>query len=365
MEVAGVVASIISAFGSGRALFQRMAGKKRTGRGREATLSEEEAWLRESLHNRPLEIERSYQQHVQRHGYRYEIGDSIAHSSLAHTLLTLNSGLIKVINRFLAKESMADIESRRTLLSLSEVAAADTLNALSQLSLRLNSQTIPPALKGPARPSKERADDEGSEELRPRTGSSGKLVSKQQKSRSSPPLIRGAWVRPKASNGALTSKKSSGKIKTESTLLKAGGKKGARAKPKQRDESPEVRAKPASSIEYHTQSSETHWGGQSPSSSMLVMPSEVTPRSHAHSYHTARPWSSSTTYTASTRIGEIPHSRSSRGFELQSIPESSCDPRLVEYLMSLPDPTEPDEPKKISRGKRFWRKDNRRAVEAV
>ena len=182
-------------------LFRRMSGKKPKRKGREPTYSEQELWLRDSLEQRPREIKESYSKSVARLGHRFEDGDSRAHTSLAHTLLVLNSGLINLINEALSMDSKKKDLSQRSLLTLSELAAAETLNALSQLSVRLSSrsQFHLPAPKTHARDAKVK-------ESKP------KRTQEESSSRKRPPplplplLVRGGWVRPKT--GSIVSSSS-------------------------------------------------------------------------------------------------------------------------------------------------------------
>ena len=383
-----MVASIISAFGNGRDLFRRMAGKKSKRKGREPTSSEEEAWLQDSLHHRPLEIQRSYQHHVSRHGHRYEIGDSIAHTSLAHTLLMLNSGLIKLINQALSKDSKDNL-SRRSLLSLSEVAAADTLNALSQLSLRLNSQSHL-TLQAPPRPPKEKPQRK--EDVSPDLKLKGGKGSASPKKRPGPTplLIRGGWVRPKTSSVVSTSSSKSGKSSTSKhqrsksePVVPKSSSKPPQSPTKAPKPTEDVAGTHEPSVLKKRSSLDVRHSQRPPS--MLIVPSDLfLPQSQGQAFQEhesppprppkiplhsrpnpnlhARPKSSGTMRSASTKIGEIPEDRFSR--TLKPVEEQSYDPRLVQYLMSTPDGMAPEQPKKRGRGFRFWKKDETQAVAA-
>jgi hypothetical protein len=394
-------------------LFRRMAGRKPKKRGREPTWSEGEAWLRESLQNRPVQIQRSYHQHVSRHGHRYEIGDSIAHTSLAHTLLTLNSGLIRLINQALSKEPKKDDLSRRSLLSLSEMAAADTLNALSQLSLRLASQsqlTLPAPMP---QASKEKADQK--QELKLKGGASKAPTKKRPGP--SPLLVRGGWVRPKTSSVVSSSSSKSGsekakpsnhqRSKSESAVSKPAAKKQAASSPKLPQSSTPQKSQAASPLPRQRSQSDLPRPERLPS--MFIVPSDLflqqsqiyeEPQGLYYSQHPAqqqypiqqpvpsspprppkiplhtrpnpnpqpqstRPKSSGTLRSASTKIGEIPDRTS---HHLHTVQEQAFDPRLVEYIMSTPDGASPDvaphmvtieqaKIRKRGRGFRFWKKE--------
>ena len=406
-----MVASIISAFGNGKDLLRRMVGKKAKRKGREPTCLEEEAWLRDSLHHRPLEIERAYKHNISRHGPRYEIGDTIAHTSLAHTLLTLNSGLIRLINQALGKDTKVDAMSRRALLSLSEIAASDTLNALSQLSLRLSAQSQL-SLQAPPRPPKvpEKKDEQktGTTNLRGGKGATSPKVAaaKVSKMRPSPSplLVRGGWVRPKTSSvvsTSTTSSKSSSssrhkadaaprhqRSKSETALPKQAKKISPATSPGQAHAVPAMSNTDEHHHRRHRSTSEVPRPHRQPS--MLIVPSDMflpqsylteepqqaPPRPPKIPFHTRpvtdtavprpnpsaapRPKSSGTMRSASTKIGEIPDSRFPS--LLQPVQEATYDPRLVEYIMSTPEGPPPEQQKERKRGKgfRFWKSKNER-----
>ena len=366
MEVANVVASIISAFGNGMDLFRRMAGKKSKRKGREPTYSEEEAWLRDSLDRRPREIRDSYTKSVTRLGHRFEIGDTLAHTSLAHTLLVLNSGLINLINQALSTDSKKKDISRRSLLHLSELAAADTLNALSQLSLRLSSQSKL-SLRAPIRATREVKSKDSKQ------GPKRDTTPPKKRPGPAPLLVRGGWVRPKG--GSTVSTASSSKSKGSD-----GGKKHSRSMSEpaaqtaaQVSSSQPLPAMPFTSHARHQSLHETRPPERQPSmrlvSSDYFLPLHAEPQSYEmppprppkiplHSRpdpsHRPRPPSQGTFMTTSTKIGEIPERSRS-----QSIPTFSSqvqDPRLVQYLTTLPDGLIEEEPKRKGRGFKFWKK---------
>lgn len=89
-----------------------------------------------------MEIRQVYDRSRATHGHSFEMGDGPAHSSLARTLLVLNTGLINLLNNALHRDPETKASSRRTLYNLSETAALDTLSALYQLNSRL-SMNIP------------------------------------------------------------------------------------------------------------------------------------------------------------------------------------------------------------------------------
>ncbi len=210
------MSSIVSAFASGMDIFKRMKAKQRTKKSRNKPpdrLTEEEWQLHTSLQDRPRQIKAEYDRNLSRLGNRFAVGDSTAQTSLNHTLLILNTGLIQILSHALSSDSKAQALSRRSLLDLSENAAADAVRALEQLESRLSStsQLTQTALlstnkkprrrggeisKGAAGPPKARAAH------KPRS----KSFSTTERKRPGPdPLIRGAWVRSKSGTSVVTS----------------------------------------------------------------------------------------------------------------------------------------------------------------
>lgn len=364
MEVANVVTSIISAYSNGRDLFRRMIGKKAKKRGREPTLSEREAWLRESLDRRPQQIRDSYNRSVARFGQRFEEGDAIAHSSLAHTLLVLNSGLINLINHDLHRDSKYDPASSQALLDLSEAAATSTIGTLSQLNARLASQVTLSSrtLPGPqAQEHDEKKHKKSSEKTRP----------------GPTPAIRGAWVRPKSSSVVSASsskprknKKTHERSRSEPSLP-ASAKTHA-SKPRTRTPSPS-RPEEKDAVQHRRKK---HHSPPHREPSMLLVPSDMflplhegvtrtdvppprPPKIPLHSRPNPssrpRPPSAATFLTTSTKIGEIPQ----RGAAYTNVPnleQQVRDPRLVEYIPQQTMPAE-GKPKKIRKGFKFWKKE--------
>lgn len=373
MDVAHVVSSIISAFGNGMDLFRRLTGKKSKRRGREPTYSEEELWLRDSLDRRPREIRDSYDRSVARLGHRFEIGDTIAHTSLAHTLLVLNSGLINLINQALSADSKRNL-SRRSLLNLSEVAAADTLNALSQLSLRLSSQsqlTLPP-------PQRDHKDKGQGRKTKSKSKSKDDGAPTKKRPGPVPLLVAGGWVRPK-----------SGSIVSASSTGSKGGARHARSKSESAvskvSKAPlrEARQEIMPPIDHARQQSWPESRQPQRQPSMLVVPSDFfLPFSEEpQSYETPpprppkipldsrpnpgfrpRPPSQRTFMTVSTKIGEIPEGRSQ---PMPTFSKEVQDPRLVQYLTTLPGGDMEEEPRKKVRGFRFWKKTEKTPVAAA
>ncbi|OJD15427.1 hypothetical protein AJ78_04327 [Emergomyces pasteurianus Ep9510] len=168
MDISNVVSSILSAFGNGRDLFSRIQQKKDLKRrGTDKSKRDlkphgsrkkkrrntndaavpapgediDDLRIQASLEQRPAEIKREYDKNVQRLGERFKKGDELAQGSLAHTLLVLNAGLMKLIASCLSSDGQgynrAGTLDRRSLLSLSDSAAVDAITALDELRQRL------------------------------------------------------------------------------------------------------------------------------------------------------------------------------------------------------------------------------------
>ncbi len=215
VDVTAVVLAIVSAFASGVDIFKRMKAKQRSKKSRNkapARLAEEEWQLHISLQDRPREIKAEYDRNVSRLGNRFAVGDSTAQTSLNRTLLILNTGLIQILSHALSSDSKAQALSRRSLLNLSENAAADAVRALEQLESRLSSAsqlmlTAPPSTnkkprkggfehsKGAAGPPKARAAHKPRSKSFPTTG---------RKRPGPDPLLRGAWVRSKSGTSVVS-----------------------------------------------------------------------------------------------------------------------------------------------------------------
>ncbi|EER39044.1 conserved hypothetical protein [Histoplasma capsulatum H143] len=174
MDVTTVVTSILEAFGNGRDFFNRIHKKKdlkRSGTDKSKrdlkthgsrkkkrrntndaavpVRSEDMDDLRiqASLERGPAEIKKEYDTSVQRLGERFKKGDELAQGSLAHTLLILNAGLMKLIASCLSSDGQgyncAGTVDRRSLLILSDSAAADAITALDELRQRLINASTP------------------------------------------------------------------------------------------------------------------------------------------------------------------------------------------------------------------------------
>lgn len=187
-EVSSVIGDILDAFRNGFSIF-KSSGRKHRRRQTEPSSSREENHLHDSLSKRPQQIKQAYDHSVAKHGRHFEIGDSTSQTTLAQVLLVLNTGLIRLLNHALSSDHKLRAESRSSLYSLSETTALDTLNALSQLNMRLASSSMV-NLGVPSRSRK--AIYHNKESARPKTRSSS------QRPPISPRLKNGGWVRSKS-----------------------------------------------------------------------------------------------------------------------------------------------------------------------
>ena len=215
LEVSSVIASILSAFNSGLDVFRRTRPKSRSKRKDKSDSFQNpcEVHLQNSLQQRPKDIQIEYNRSVAKLGYRFEIGDSVAQTSLAHTLLVLNTGLLNILNKALSRKSKAHDDTDRHLLSLSQTAAADALQALSQLDLRLSSTSSlmsSPMLSSPqlaleAAPVPKPTVDHTSKRRVAEKAAKKVVDSKRKKPPPDNLLVRGGWVKPKADSSTASS----------------------------------------------------------------------------------------------------------------------------------------------------------------
>ncbi|KAH0832438.1 hypothetical protein AYO21_05125 [Fonsecaea monophora] len=395
IDVSSVVSSIISAFGSGLDIFHRLGGKKRKTRARLPRPAEEEEWLRHSLRNRPVEIKHEYDQQVAKFGPRFEVGDAVAQSSLAHTLLVLNTGLINLINHALSGDPRTISSSKRTLFSLSETAAVDTMTAIGQLGSRL-SIVSPSRLALESRESRRPVEKNSHKEHKSSSRSSTKKTTRPPPA---PLLVRGGWVRSRSGSSVVSgaaAKKARGeqtekhqRSKSDPTLSKSSVTRSSVPKARQEESASEisgcsckttaVRAEGSKPANRRKSSEQPRPQSQR---SMLILPGDFfedmravpeqgvvqqppppPPKIPLHSRpHTtqsrARPTSTMTFMTASTKIGEIPESK----WTERALPDEGDGQRSMPYI--IPPPLESSEQKR-KKGLKFWkREDKRRDVAA-
>ena len=377
LEVAAVVSSILTAFGNGLDVFKRMRAKQKDKkRSREAVrLTQEEQQIHNSLQRAPRDIRAEYDRNVVQLGHRFQIGDTVAHTSLAHILLQLNTGLINIINHALSEDPRARNMSRKSLLGLSEIAAADTVHALSQLNKRLTSAKSLPnqaQLQSVTHHRKKRKSpkQEGA------VATTTKRTIPQAKAKKRPeadPLARGGWVRSKSGTSIVSSGSStprpakpertnssqsvaqeSSVNKSESRLSDSTTLHGSPSCACQASFShPNVEADFHRHLQHgqRQQPQEPDLWLASPDAFDAELPPPRPPKIPIHrvsSGRRPRPPSVATFLTASTKIGEIPEHR---WLDRPALP---WDNRPLPYV--IPPPLEPEPAKKKAKGfKSCWK----------
>ena len=384
IDVATVVGSIIAAFGSGLDVFHRLGGKKRPTNARLPRPSEEEEWLRRSLKNRPLEIRNEYDQSVAKYGHRFEVGDDIAHASLAHTLLVLNTGLINLISHALADDSKQRSTSKNTLFKLSETAAVDTMTALGQLTSRLTLASEP---RLPTEPSQRRVDRRiahGKQGKNPSSSSLSSTSRDTKRPQPSPLLVRGGWVRSKSGSSVVTlttarkireaEPTKHKRTKSESNLFGCSTTRNEIRKHRKAASDPSGSRTSSQHVEpkHNVREGISTQAKPERQPSMLLVPADffagavdhtekppprppkipldAEPRSQARIRRKeVRPVSTMTFMTTSTKIGEIPESR----WPNQELSPEELYVRPMPYF--IPPPLEAAEPKR-KKGFKFWKR---------
>lgn len=387
IDVASVVGSIVAAFGSGLDVFHRLGGKKRPTKARLPHPSEEEEWLRRSLKSRPLEIRNEYDQSVAKYGHRFEVGDDIAHASLAHTLLVLNTGLVNLISHALADDSKTRSLSKKTLFNLSETAAVDTMTALAQLNSRLSTAS---GLRLPIDAEQKKVDERSGHGKERRGTSSSSSLSSTSSNKRPPPtplLVRGGWVRTKSGSSVVTGtaarKAREGeptkhhRSKSESHLSNPSVTRAGHRRDRTAGSGPPESRTSSHDAEPKQNIRQIFPGQARPERqpSMLIVPADffdsafdhaqsppprppkipLVPESRSHARirrKEVRPISTMTFMTTSTKIGEIPESR----WPTKELSAEEVNARPMPYI--IPPPLEAAEPKR-RKGFKFWKKEDR------
>ncbi|KAF2738018.1 hypothetical protein EJ04DRAFT_574248 [Polyplosphaeria fusca] len=148
-EVSNCVFNLIHAFTNGLNIFKRLRRRRRKRKGKDHKAqvdpsSGAELQLSNSLRRGPADIQDSYEKHYSMAGGVFAKGDSIAHASLAGTLIKLNTGLVAIIAAFLERDSKPNQLSLdyKSLTHLSEASRADALESMAQLYQRLSQSQL-------------------------------------------------------------------------------------------------------------------------------------------------------------------------------------------------------------------------------
>jgi hypothetical protein len=382
LEVAAVVSSIIAAFGSGMDLFKKMRAKAKAKKQDKhgAKLTQDELRLQQSLCRGPQQIQVEYDKNVARLGHRFETGDPIAHSSLAQTLVVLNTGLVNIIKHALSEDSKAREMSKRSLLGLSELATADTINALAQLNKRLTSVSSlvvqpQPLAKTAQKKKTKTAQQEDQASLASRTSPP---QTKEKKRPDPDPLARGCWIRSKSGtsvvSSGLSTPRPAKKKRSHSSPFPAKGSPLSQPGPIARDPHPAPGNSPCvcgaqfsslrHDVENRKDGRQAYGQPQMQETDLLLASPDVfnadlppprppkIPLERLVPSRKPRPPSVATFLTTSTKIGEIPEHR---WLDRPALP---WDDRPLPYV--IPPPLEPEPVKRKARGFKSWWKSSSR-----
>ena len=390
IEVAATVASIIAAFGSGMNVLKRVRVKQKARKQDKQTakITQDELRVQQSLLRGPQQIRAEYDKNVTRLGHRFEIGDAIAHDSLAHTLIVLNTGLVNILNHALSGDSKAHEMSKRSLLGLSELAAADTINALGQLNKRLDKRLDKrfasassfavqpkPQLNTPHRRKRKASKQKEQALVAPNITPP---TPKEKNRPEADPLARGGWVRSKSGTSVVSSGSSTPRPSKQSSNhssfslakdLSPSHLEPTAPNPRLTQSNPICPCgthvlPPQYEIEKHRHHPQSHTYMQLQEPDVLLASPDafsadfVPPRppkiplERPVSTRKPRPPSVATFLTASTKIGEIPEHR---WLDRHLLP---WDNRPLPYV--IPPPLEPEPAKRKARGFKSWWKSHGR-----
>jgi hypothetical protein len=382
LEVTAVVSSIIAAFGSGMDLFKKMRAKAKAKKQDKhgAKLTQDELRLRQSLCRGPQQIQAEYDKNVARLGHRFQIGDPIAHSSLAQTLVVLNTGLVNILKHALSEDSKAREMSKKSLLGLSELATADTINALGQLNKRLTSASSLVIQPQPYAKTTHRKKTKTAQQ-QDQAFMASRISPPQTKEKKRPgpdSLARGGWVRSKSGTSVVPSGVSiprpAKKQRSHSFPFRGKGSPLSQPEPIALDPHP-VHGNPPCvcgtqflgprhDIENRKDEPQAYRQPQLQEPDLLLVsldafntdlppprPPKI-PLERPAPSRKPRPPSVATFLTASTKIGEIPEHR---WLDRPALP---WDDRPLPYV--IPPPLEPEPVKRKTRGFKSWWKSGSR-----
>ncbi|KAH7401509.1 hypothetical protein BKA66DRAFT_508027 [Pyrenochaeta sp. MPI-SDFR-AT-0127] len=236
-DVSNCVSNLIQAFTNGLNIFKRLRERRRKRKARKENqvvdpTTSAELQLSKSLRKGPGELAERYAEcYHSGIGPRFAKGDSIAHASLAETLIKLNTGLVSIIASFLNHDHKSgkghlDLDYK-SLTNLSDASRREALHSMTQLYQRLSYSQLQLYNIGSSCPrcgsakhvecSSRSASPE--KEKKKHTSSrqriSGPVVTKMPiKSSSQPQLV---VMRPKNTRKSSNSSNSSGSTKSTST----------------------------------------------------------------------------------------------------------------------------------------------------
>ncbi|KAL6705282.1 hypothetical protein ACN47E_007092 [Coniothyrium glycines] len=151
-EVSSCISNLIEAFTNGLNIFKRLRERrrKRTARKEQSvptSSAEAEHRLSKSLRKGPEEIAQKYAEcYHSNMGPRFAKGDSIAHASLAETLIKLNTGLVGIITTFLNHDHTVGKGQLKldykSLTNLSDASRREAVQSMTQLYHRLSQSQL-------------------------------------------------------------------------------------------------------------------------------------------------------------------------------------------------------------------------------
>jgi hypothetical protein len=143
-DLASSVRSIVAAFASGLEIFKkiRRRRRKKTSNNTTSSISQQELQLGRSLRKGSKDVLDYYERGHQTAGDKFARGDTAANTSLAATLLKLNTGLVNIISSFLRPGRENFTLDCKSLASLSDASRADAIDAMNQLYIRLSQSSL-------------------------------------------------------------------------------------------------------------------------------------------------------------------------------------------------------------------------------
>ncbi|KAI9728382.1 MAG: hypothetical protein M1828_003782 [Chrysothrix sp. TS-e1954] len=145
-DIASTIASIIASFGNAREVLKRVCASLKLEKNAKklgAATANARKRLLKSLRLGPKEIKHEYSRGLTAHGKRFKVGDGLAQTSLATTLLKLNSGLVDIISRFLKGGQTRIHPDYVSLAALSDSSRMETKQSLGALRQRLGHAASP------------------------------------------------------------------------------------------------------------------------------------------------------------------------------------------------------------------------------
>ncbi|KAI9810878.1 MAG: hypothetical protein M1827_005737 [Pycnora praestabilis] len=135
VAVVACVAAVVSAYGDGGAILQRIKEKRRAKRAAPPT-----RYLEESLARGPRAVEEAKENGVERYGRAFAVGDDVAVIALQSILLNLQSSLLRHLLHAQEDDNMVDFT---ILIDASDMGRIQAVSVLSGLHMRLATAAPP------------------------------------------------------------------------------------------------------------------------------------------------------------------------------------------------------------------------------